>query len=98
MAVAPTYTIFLLALPLQGTAAVAFRGVDRVVLSHLNTENRGRIYTVYTLVWAVGAVLGPQLVSVTLIIVDWRTIFLILTLFRSGCCCRGFSQTPFNSG
>lgn len=80
MAAAPIYTVFLLALLLQGTAAGAFRGVDRVVLSHLNTGRRGQVYTVYALVWAVGAVLGPQLVSMTLAVADWRAVFLIITL------------------
>lgn len=63
MAAAPVYVVFLLALLVQGAAAGAFRGGDRVVLSHLHADRRGRVFTAYTLVWAVGAVLGPQLVS-----------------------------------
>ncbi|WP_144923793.1 MFS transporter [Halorubrum salsamenti] len=78
MSVAPTYAVFLVALLGQGTAAGAFRGLDRVVLSHLHAERRARMYTVYTLVWAVGAVLTPQLVSVVLAVADWRMLFLVV--------------------
>ncbi|MFC6771436.1 MFS transporter, partial [Halorubrum pallidum] len=77
---APTYAVFLLALFGQGTAAGAFRGLDRVVLSHLHADRRARMYTVYTLVWAVGAVLTPQLVSVVLAIAEWRTLFLVVAV------------------
>ncbi|MFD1570825.1 MFS transporter [Halorubrum laminariae] len=78
MSAAPTYALFLFALLGQGTAAGAFRGLDRVVLSHLHADSRARIYTVYTLVWAVGAVLTPQLVSVVLAVDEWRTLFLVV--------------------
>ncbi|WP_200895702.1 sugar MFS transporter [Halorubrum saccharovorum] len=78
MSAAPTYAVFLVALVGQGTAAGAFRGLDRVVLSHLYAEHRARMYTVYTLVWAVGAVLTPQLVSIVLAVAEWRTLFLVV--------------------
>jgi MFS family permease len=78
MAVAPLYAAFLLALLVQGAAAGVFRGVDRTVLSHLHASRRGRVYTAYALAWAVGAVLGPQLVNVVLRVADWRVVFLVL--------------------
>ncbi|SEW23604.1 MFS transporter [Natrinema salifodinae] len=78
MAAAPLYVVFLLALLAQGAAAGAFRGVDRVVLSHLYAGRRGRVYTAYALMWAVGAVAGPQLVSAVLAVADWRAVFLVL--------------------
>jgi len=80
MSVAPTYAVFLVALFGQGTAAGAFRGLDRVVLSHLHADRRARMYTVYTLVWAVGAVLTPQLVSVVLAVAEWRALFLVVAV------------------
>ncbi|QIO25332.1 sugar MFS transporter [Haloarcula sp. JP-L23] len=78
-AVSPLYVVFLTALVLQGTAAGVFRGLDRVVLSHLYPDNRGKMYAAYTLVWAFGAVLSPQLVSLVLSVSDWRMVFLVLT-------------------
>ena len=78
MSVSPIYVVFLAALLIQGTAAGAFRGVDRVVLSHLHTGNRGRVYAAYTLVWAVGAVLAPQLVTLVLAVSEWRVVFLVV--------------------
>lgn len=77
-AFAPSYPVFLLALAVQGTAAGAFRGLDRVVLSHVYPDARGRMFAAYTLVWAFGAVLSPQLVSVVFSVADWRVIFLVL--------------------
>ncbi len=80
MAGAPIYVLFLLALLAQGGAAGVFRGLDRVVLSHLHTARRGRVFTAYALVWAIGAVLGPQLVSAVLAVADWRAVFLVIAL------------------
>lgn len=78
MAASPLYAVFLLALFAQGSAAGAFRGLDRAVLSHLHAARRGRVFTAYALVWAVGAVLGPQLVSGVLAVADWRAAFVVI--------------------
>ncbi len=78
MAAAPVYAVFLLALLAQGGAAGVFRGVDRAALSHIHSANRGRVYIAYALAWAVGAVLGPQLVTGVLAFADWRAVFLVL--------------------
>ena len=80
MSVSPLYLVFLLALLGQGAASGAFRGLDRVVLSHLHPNRRGRMFTAYTLVWAVGAVVGPQLVSAVLGVADWRAVFVVVAL------------------
>lgn len=80
MAVAPRYAVFLGALLVQGGAAGAFRGVDRVVLSHLHAARRGRTFTAYAFVWAVGAVLAPQLVTGVLAVADWRAVFVVISL------------------
>lgn len=80
MSVAPLYAVFLVGLLLQGTASGVFRGGDRVVLSHLHPGRRGRIYAAYTLVWAVGAVVGPQLVSLVLAVFEWRVVFVVVAL------------------
>ncbi|WP_339105850.1 MFS transporter [Haloterrigena salinisoli] len=80
MAVAPRYAVFLGALLVQGGAAGVFRGVDRVVLSHLHADRRGRMFTGYAFVWAIGAVLGPQLVTGVLAVADWRAVFVVISL------------------
>lgn len=81
MAGAPIHALFLVALFVQGGAAGVFRGLDRVVLSHLHPARRGRIFTAYALIWAIGAVLGPQLVSAVLAVAGWRAVFLV-----TACC------------
>lgn len=80
MAIAPRYAVFLGVLFVQGSAAGAFRGVDRVVLSHLHADRRGRMFTAYAFVWAVGAVLSPQLVTGVLAVADWRVVFVVISL------------------
>ncbi|GAB3663263.1 MFS transporter [Halopiger thermotolerans] len=78
MAAAPVYLVFLGALLVQGGAAGVFRGLDRAVLSHLHAARRGRVYAAYAFVWAVGAVLGPQLVSAVVTVADWRAVFVVI--------------------
>lgn len=80
MSLAPLYAVFLVGLLAQGAASGSFRGVDRVVLSHLYPSRRGRMYTAYALVWAIGAVVGPQLVSAVLAVADWRAVFVVVAL------------------
>lgn len=78
MGIAPVYWLFLLALLGQGAATGVFRGADRVILSHLYPARRGRIFTLYSLAWAIGAVIAPLSVSVILRYADWRATFLLL--------------------
>lgn len=81
MSGAPLYWLFLVFLVSQGTAAGVVRGLDRTILSHLYPENRGRIFTVHSLAWAVGAVIGPLLVNWVLARGSWRLTYVVLGLF-----------------
>ncbi|XVH30523.1 MFS transporter [Haloferacaceae archaeon DSL9] len=81
LAGAPGYWLLLLALLGQGGMGGIFRGIDRPVLSHLYPARRGRIFALYSLAWAVGAVAGPLLVSGVLRIADWRATYLLLAVW-----------------
>jgi MFS family permease len=78
LASAPVYVLLLVTLLGQGTAAGVFRGIDRAVLSHLYPERRGRVFALYAVAWALGAVLGPLAVSAVLRVADWRLTYLLL--------------------
>ena len=80
MAVAPVYTLFLGALFVHGIALGAVRGLDRVVLSHLYPARRGRVFTLHSLAWAVGAISGPALAALVVSFVDWRVAFVLLAI------------------
>ncbi|MCL9814266.1 MFS transporter [Natranaeroarchaeum aerophilus] len=81
MSAAPVYWLFLAVMVGQGAAVGAFRGVDRPILSHLYPSRRGRIFALYSLAWALGAVTGPVLVNAVLSVTDWRVTYAILGLF-----------------
>lgn len=81
MSVAPIYALFLVALVGQGAAAGAFRGGDRPILSHLYPARRGRVFSLYALAWAVGAVAGPLVVTGVLAVADWRVTYALLGLW-----------------
>ncbi|MEY7848790.1 sugar MFS transporter [Natrarchaeobius sp. A-rgal3] len=80
IAAAPAYSVFLLALLVQGAAAGVFRAIDRPLLSHLYPERLGRVFVLYALAWAVGAVAGPVVASAVLSIADWRATYVLLGL------------------
>ncbi|WP_200840395.1 MFS transporter [Natrialba sp. INN-245] len=80
VAIAPAYTVFLLALLVQGAAAGVFRAIDRPLLSHLYPERIGRVFALYGLAWAVGAVSGPVIASAVLLVADWRATYVLLGL------------------
>lgn len=80
-AVAPVYALFLLALLAQGSAAGVFRALDRPVLSHVYPQRVGRIFVLYSLAWAIGAVTGPLLVSGVLWLTEWQATYLLLALW-----------------
>ncbi|RQG94466.1 MFS transporter [Natrarchaeobius chitinivorans] len=80
IAVAPVYSLFLLALLAQGAAAGVFRAMDRPLLSHLYPERLGRIFVLYALAWAVGAVTAPALASGVLLVADWRLTYVLIGL------------------
>lgn len=78
LGLAPAYAIFLGALFLRGTFTALVRGPDRVILGHLFPDQRGRVFNLYEMAWAVGATLGPVLVVVALALGDWRFAYLAL--------------------
>ena len=80
MSVAPAYSLFLGALVVQGAAMGAFRGGDRPILSHLYPARRGRVFSLYSLAWSLGAVAGPLIVTGALAVADWRALYAALGL------------------
>lgn len=81
MSAAPFYWMFLLFMVGQGTATGVVRGIDRPILSHLYPTQRGRMFTLHALAWALGAVSGPLLVNTVLAVTDWRITYAVLGLF-----------------
>lgn len=62
----------------QGVAFGVFRAFDRPLLGHLYPDQRGRIFNLYAVLWALGATAGPLLVNVVLSLGDWRLTYLVL--------------------
>jgi fucose permease len=75
---APTYPLLLAALAARMVPTGLVRGLDRPILSHLYADDRGRIFNLQTTCWAIGAALGPALVTVLLPVADWRAVYLVL--------------------
>lgn len=80
MSATPVYWLFLSVMVGQGAAVGAFRAVDRPILSHLYPTRRGRIFALYSLAWALGAVSGPVFVNAVLSVTGWRVTYAILGL------------------
>ncbi len=80
MAIAPSYWLLLSLLFVHGAALGVFRGLDRVLLSHLYPDRRGSAFNLHSLAWAVGAVSGPALVALLLPRVDWQVVFALVAL------------------
>ncbi|WP_188883938.1 MFS transporter [Halarchaeum grantii] len=80
MSAAPAYGVFLAFLFVQGSADGVVRGLDRPVLAHFYPEQRGRIFNVYGLVWAVGAAAAPLVVVAVLAVGNWRWVFAVLSV------------------
>ncbi len=80
MSGAPVYPLFLGALVLHGISLGGVRALDRALLSHLYPEGRGRIFTLHSLAWALGAVSGPALAALVVSVTDWRVVFVLLGL------------------
>lgn len=74
----PSFGFLLVSFLFQGLAAGVFRAIDRPVLSHLYPTQRGRIFNLYTFVWALGAALAPLFVNRLLRFGDWRLAYLAL--------------------
>jgi MFS family permease len=75
---APSFPVLLLFLCFQGGTAGIFRALDRPILSHLYPVGRGRIFTLYTLLWAIGATTAPLYVNHMIATEDWRLAYLVL--------------------
>lgn len=75
---APSYAALLGFVALQSAATGLFRGLDRPILGHLHPEERGRIFTRETMVWAAGATLGPFVATAALAVGTWRWAYLAL--------------------
>jgi MFS family permease len=80
MGLAPSFAFFLVALLGQGALSGVGRGSDRPLLSHLYPRKRGRLFSYYDMMWAVGATTGPLVVSAALWLGDWRLAFYALGL------------------
>lgn len=77
---APDYVALLAFIAIQSAALGVVRALDRPILSHLHPENRGRVFTRQTMAWAVGATLGPFLVTAALAFGGWRWSYYLLGL------------------
>jgi fucose permease len=78
MSGAPVYPLFLGALFFHGIALGGVRALDRALLSHLYPDRRGRVFTLHSLAWALGAVSGPVLAALVIWVADWRALFVLL--------------------
>jgi MFS family permease len=82
MAFAPVYVFFLSFLLIQGTADGVVRALDRPALSHLYPDQRGRVFNLYAMAWAVGGASAPLLANAVIAVADWRFVFpLVAVLF-----------------
>jgi len=80
MAFAPAFGVYLVTLLVRGIATGPFRALDRTILSHLYPGGRGRIFNLYALVWAVGAAVGPLVVTGALALGNWRYAYVALAI------------------
>jgi len=80
MGVAPSFALFLAALLGRGLLTGVGRGSDRPLLSHLYPAQRGRLFSYYDMMWAVGATAGPLLVATAVAAGNWRLAYYALAL------------------
>lgn len=76
--ISPNFLALLLFIGLQSAALGVFRALDRPILSHLHPDNRGRVFSLETMAWAVGATAGPFLVTWALTRGGWRVTYYLL--------------------
>ena len=74
----PTFLLLLAFVGLRSFGTGIFRSLDRTVLSHLYPESRARIFSLHTMAWAVGATLGPLLVTAALWQSAWEYTYVVL--------------------
>jgi MFS family permease len=80
MAFATTFGLYLGILFIRGVATGPFRALDRAILGHLYSSNRGRIFNLYAMAWAAGAAIGPLVVTAALVAGNWRFAYLVLAV------------------
>lgn len=73
----PIYLFVLIFLMGRGLSMGIFRALGRPLLSHIYPKERGRIFNLHALIWAVGATLGPIFVSLVLEFGTWRFAYFI---------------------
>ncbi|KAB1187531.1 MULTISPECIES: sugar MFS transporter [Haloferax] len=74
----PSFAFFLVALLARGSFGGIGRGTDRPLLSHLHPSDRGKWFSYYDAMWAVGATIGPLVVTAALWVGDWRLAYYTL--------------------
>ncbi|WEL18380.1 MULTISPECIES: MFS transporter [unclassified Halorhabdus] len=75
---APSFIVLLGLVGMRSLATGIVRALDRPTLSHLYPESRARIFTLQEMTWAVGAMLGPILVTAVLSQYSWQATYLVL--------------------
>jgi fucose permease len=80
MGIAPSFALFLMALLGRGLFTGVGRGGDRPLLSHLYPTQRGRLFGYYDMMWAVGATVGPLLVTAAVAAGNWRLAYYALAI------------------
>ncbi|MFC7203389.1 MFS transporter [Haloferax namakaokahaiae] len=74
----PSFAFFIAALFARGSFGGVGRGTDRPLLSHLHSGDRGKWFSYYDAMWAVGATIGPLIVTAALWLGDWRYAYYTL--------------------
>lgn len=85
VAFSPSVGSLLLFLGFQGIGLGLFRAFDRPILGHMYSDSRGRMFSYYTAVWAVGAASVPILTTLVVQRVSWRGLYVIF-VFPLICC------------
>lgn len=80
LGLSPTYLLLLAFIGVRSFSTGIFRSLDRSVLSHLYPNSRARVLSLHTMVWAVGATLGPLLVTAVMWEFSWRVTYLVLAI------------------
>ncbi|CCQ34026.1 major facilitator superfamily MFS 1 protein [Halorhabdus tiamatea SARL4B] len=80
LGLSPTYLLLLAFIGIRSFSTGIFRSLDRSVLSHLYPNSRARVLSLHTMVWAVGATLGPLLVTAVMWEFPWRVTYLVLAI------------------
>ncbi len=76
----PTFGLLLAFAVLRMVMSGVGRALDRPILSHLYPASRSRMYSLYDMAWAVGATLGPILVTAVIAVGDWRLTYWLVAV------------------